>query len=71
MSEAVVLVGGGLAAVSAAELLRAEGFEGRISLISEEIAPPYDRPPLSKAYLMGEASEAEISLKQPEWYREN
>jgi len=71
MSEAVVLVGGGLAAVSAAELLRAEGFEGRISLISEEIAPPYDRPPLSKAYLMGEAGEAEISLKQPEWYREN
>jgi len=71
MAEALVLVGGGIAAVSAAELLRAEGFEGRIVLVCEEATAPYDRPPLSKAYLDGTARPDEILLKEPAWYQEN
>ncbi len=49
-----VIVGGGLAGAKAAETLRAEGFEGRLLLLGEEDERPYDRPPLSKAYLRGQ-----------------
>ncbi|HEX2142099.1 MAG TPA: FAD-dependent oxidoreductase [Candidatus Limnocylindria bacterium] len=50
----VVIVGGGLAGASAAFALRDAGFAGRVVLVSEEQEPPYERPPLSKAYLRGE-----------------
>jgi 3-phenylpropionate/trans-cinnamate dioxygenase ferredoxin reductase subunit len=50
----VVVVGGGLAGLRSAEALRARGFGGRITLIGEESHRPYDRPPLSKAVLLGE-----------------
>jgi 3-phenylpropionate/trans-cinnamate dioxygenase ferredoxin reductase subunit len=49
-----VIVGASLAGAKAAETLRAEGFEGRITLIGEEPVRPYERPPLSKGYLRGE-----------------
>ncbi len=49
-----VIVGAGLAGAKAAETLRAEGFEGRVVLVGEEPARPYERPPLSKEYLRGE-----------------
>jgi 3-phenylpropionate/trans-cinnamate dioxygenase ferredoxin reductase subunit len=49
-----VIVGGGLAGAKAAETLRAEGFDGRLLLLGEEAERPYERPPLSKAYLRGE-----------------
>jgi 3-phenylpropionate/trans-cinnamate dioxygenase ferredoxin reductase subunit len=49
-----VIVGAGLAGAKAAETLRAEGFDGRLLLLGEEPERPYDRPPLSKAYLRGE-----------------
>ena len=51
-----VIVGASLAGAKAAETLRAEGFEGRIVLVGEEPVRPYERPPLSKGYLRGEAS---------------
>ena len=52
--DAFVIVGAGLAGAKAAETLRAEGFEGRLVLLGEEPARPYERPPLSKEYLRGE-----------------
>jgi 3-phenylpropionate/trans-cinnamate dioxygenase ferredoxin reductase component len=51
-----VIVGGGLAGAKAAESLRGWGFEGRVILIGDEAARPYERPPLSKDYLRGTAS---------------
>ncbi|MEW9527939.1 NAD(P)/FAD-dependent oxidoreductase [Microbispora sp. NPDC049125] len=51
----VVVVGAGLAGVRSIEALRAHGFPGRITLIGEERHRPYDRPPLSKAVLLGAA----------------
>ena len=50
-----VIVGAGLAGAKAAETLRDEGFDGRVVLIGEETERPYERPPLSKDYLRGEA----------------
>jgi 3-phenylpropionate/trans-cinnamate dioxygenase ferredoxin reductase component len=54
-SETFVIVGAGLAAAKAAETLRDEGFDGKVLLIGEEPERPYERPPLSKDYLRGEA----------------
>ena len=56
--ETFVIVGAGLAGAKAAETLREEGFDGRLVLIGDEPERPYERPPLSKDYLRGEAEEA-------------
>lgn len=67
----IVIVGGGVGAVAAAEALRNEGFDGNVTLISDEVSLPYDRPPLSKGYLSGEMSMGDILLHSLEWYAEN
>lgn len=55
MSEAgMVIVGGGMAGARAIVSLRANGYQGPVTLVSEETLPPYDRPPLSKAMLLEE-----------------
>ena len=54
MGQTFVIVGASLAGAKAAETLRSEGFDGRVVLIGEEPVRPYERPPLSKAYLRGE-----------------
>ncbi|WP_375476553.1 NAD(P)/FAD-dependent oxidoreductase [uncultured Jatrophihabitans sp.] len=54
----VVVVGGGLAGIRTCVALRAAGFGGSITLVSDEARPPYDRPPLSKAALRGEIDSA-------------
>ena len=54
-SETFVIVGASLAGAKAAETLREEGFDGRVVLIGEETERPYERPPLSKDYLRGDA----------------
>ncbi len=58
----IAVVGGSLAGLSAARALRKQGYDGNLVLVSDETAPPYDRPPLSKSFLAGEVSEAEIGL---------
>ncbi len=58
----VVIAGGGLAAVRTAQALRDLKHSGRITLLSDEACLPYDRPPLSKSYLQGKASEERIQL---------
>lgn len=54
------MVGAGLAGVRSIEALRAHGFDGRITLIGQERHRPYDRPPLSKAVLLGETDSTEV-----------
>ncbi|HTT95070.1 MAG TPA: FAD-dependent oxidoreductase [Solirubrobacterales bacterium] len=66
-----LLVGGGLAGASCAAELRKRGAEGSILLVGREPEPPYERPPLSKEYLRGEAGRAEAYVNEPSWYEEN
>ncbi|WP_296598224.1 FAD-dependent oxidoreductase [Phenylobacterium sp.] len=67
----VVIVGAGHAGGTVAALLRQYGHEGPITLLGEEPIPPYQRPPLSKAWLKGEADADSLALKPLEFYTEN
>ena len=67
----VVIVGAGHAGGSVAAFLRQFGFAGPVTLIGAEPLPPYQRPPLSKAWLKGEAGADELLLKPASWYAEN
>jgi len=69
--ERFLILGAGLAGVSAAEALRKEGFDGSITLLGEEPDRPYDRPPLSKKYLRGESPLDKIALKPADFYDSN
>ena len=66
-----VVIGAGQAGASLVAKLRSAGFAGDITLIGEETAPPYQRPPLSKAYLLGEMELERLYLRSPEFYAEN
>ncbi len=66
-----LLVGGGMAGASCASELRKRGAEGSILLAGREPEPPYERPPLSKEYLRGDAERAEAYVNEPSWYEEN
>ena len=66
----VVIVGAGHAGGTAAALLRQYGFEGAITLLGEEPVAPYQRPPLSKAWLKGEADADSLALKPERFYAE-
>ncbi|KUF20182.1 NAD(P)/FAD-dependent oxidoreductase [Streptomyces silvensis] len=63
-----VIVGGGLAGAKAAETLRSEGFTGRVILIGDERDHPYERPPLSKGYLLGKEDRDSVFVHEPAWY---
>ncbi|NMR20278.1 NAD(P)/FAD-dependent oxidoreductase [Cellulomonas fimi] len=67
----IVIVGAGLTAAFAAQGLREEGFEGRILLIGAEPERPYERPPLSKGYLLGTSPRDEVFVHPAQWYDEN
>jgi 3-phenylpropionate/trans-cinnamate dioxygenase ferredoxin reductase component len=67
-SPTFVIVGAGLAGAKAAETLRAEGFGGRLLLVGEEPERPYQRPPLSKAYLRGQADHNSLYVHQQGFY---
>ncbi len=64
----VVIIGAGHAGGTAAALLRQYGHEGPVTLVGEEPIPPYQRPPLSKAWLKGEADADSLTLKPLEFY---
>ena len=66
----VLIIGAGHAGGSAAALLRQYGFEGEIVLAGQETAPPYQRPPLSKAWLKGEAGLEDLLLRPESFYAE-
>jgi 3-phenylpropionate/trans-cinnamate dioxygenase ferredoxin reductase subunit len=68
--EKVLIIGAGHAGGSAAALLRQYGFEGQIVLVGTENAPPYQRPPLSKAWLKGEADLDALLLRPESFYAE-
>ena len=67
----VVIVGAGQAGAALAAKLRTLGHAGEIVMLGDEPAPPYQRPPLSKAYLLGEMEEDRLWLRAPEFWAEN
>lgn len=68
-TERLVIIGTGCAGTELAFATRAGGWKGPITLLGEEPALPYQRPPLSKAFLMGEASKESLSLRTPALYQ--
>jgi 3-phenylpropionate/trans-cinnamate dioxygenase ferredoxin reductase subunit len=66
----IVIVGGGVAGFSAVQELRSRGYEGPLSVVSPE-GLPYDRPPLSKGYLLGTEDAEKIQLAPASWYSEH
>jgi 3-phenylpropionate/trans-cinnamate dioxygenase ferredoxin reductase subunit len=71
MPDPFVIVGAGLAGAKAAETLREEGFDGPVVLVGEEPEPPYERPPLSKDYLLDKADRDASQVHAPDWYAEH
>ncbi len=69
--QSFVIVGAGLAGAKAAETLRSEGFTGRVILIGDERDRPYERPPLSKGYLLGDDERDSVFVHEPGWYAEH
>jgi NADPH-dependent 2,4-dienoyl-CoA reductase/sulfur reductase-like enzyme/nitrite reductase/ring-hydroxylating ferredoxin subunit len=67
----IVIVGGGAAGFACAEMLRRRGYQGRLTMVSEDVDAPYDRPNLSKDFLAGNAPDEWMPLKSEGFYREN
>lgn len=70
-SQNIVIIGGGQAGAQAVQSLRQFGYEGALTLVGDEAALPYQRPPLSKAYMKGEMSEDRLYFKPSAWYEDN
>jgi 3-phenylpropionate/trans-cinnamate dioxygenase ferredoxin reductase component len=66
-----LLIGGGMASAHCATELRRRGAEGSVLLVGREPEPPYERPPLSKEYLRGEAERSDAYVNPPSWYEES
>jgi 3-phenylpropionate/trans-cinnamate dioxygenase ferredoxin reductase component len=66
-----LLVGGGMASAHCAAELRRRGAEGSVLLVGREPEPPYERPPISKEYLRGEAGRTDAHVNPVSWYEEN
>jgi NADPH-dependent 2,4-dienoyl-CoA reductase/sulfur reductase-like enzyme len=71
MSQTFVVVGAGLTAGKAVEELRSAGFEGDVVVYGEEHHLPYERPPLSKGYLLGDDELESAFVHDPDWYDAN
>ncbi|TIS71823.1 MAG: pyridine nucleotide-disulfide oxidoreductase, partial [Mesorhizobium sp.] len=69
--ERIVIVGGGAAGFAAVETLRREQYQGSITMISDDQAPPVDRPNLSKDYLAGRAPQDWIPMRGEKYYSKN
>jgi len=63
-----LIVGASLCGAKAAETLREEGFGGRVILLGSETERPYERPPLSKGYLLGKEDKSVIYVHEEGWY---
>ena len=63
-----VVIGAGQAGASMVAKLRASGFTGMLTLMGEEHVPPYQRPPLSKKYLLGEMGLGRLNLRPESYY---
>jgi len=68
MPENIVIIGAGQAGAQAVQSLRVEGFAGPITMVGDEAYPPYQRPPLSKAYLLGTFERPRLFLKADAYY---
>ena len=66
-----LIVGASLAGAKAAETLRSEGFDGRVILLGRETERPYERPPLSKGYLLGKEDKSVIYVHEEAWYADH
>ena len=66
MSAPIIIVGAAQAGLQLAESLRAEGYDGPLTLIGDEAHAPYQRPPLSKAFLLGDMAEDRLVLRGPD-----
>jgi 3-phenylpropionate/trans-cinnamate dioxygenase ferredoxin reductase subunit len=71
MPETYVVAGANLAGGTAAATLRADGFNGRLILVGEEPVAPYERPPLSKEFLRGEAPFEKALIRPPGFWKDN
>jgi NADPH-dependent 2,4-dienoyl-CoA reductase/sulfur reductase-like enzyme/nitrite reductase/ring-hydroxylating ferredoxin subunit len=69
--KSVVIVGGGGAGNAAAEMLRRQGYDGSVTILSADADPPPDRPNLSKGFLAGKSDDSANTLRSPEFYREH
>lgn len=70
MSDGIAIVGGGPAAQAAARAYRETGGGAPVTILAAELELPYERPPLTKEYLRGESSRADLALAPAAWYRE-
>jgi apoptosis-inducing factor 3 len=68
--DSIVILGGGAAGLAAADMLRREGYDGSLVMLSADADPPSDRPNLSKDFLAGNAKDDWIPLRSPEFYEE-
>jgi 3-phenylpropionate/trans-cinnamate dioxygenase ferredoxin reductase subunit len=66
-----LLIGGGMASANCARHLREQGADGKVVIVSRELDPPYNRPPLSKQYVRGEEQLDDIVFRPESWYDEN
>jgi 3-phenylpropionate/trans-cinnamate dioxygenase ferredoxin reductase subunit len=71
LSDQIIIVGGSHAAISVADNLRKQSFDGPIKIINAEDELPYQRPPLSKAYMSGDMTLDRLHLRPAEWYADN
>ena len=68
--DSILVVGGGFAAAHAVTTLRTEGYTARLTVVGAEPHLPYERPPLSKDYLMGKAERDSVFVHPAQWYAE-
>ncbi|HET9329428.1 MAG TPA: FAD-dependent oxidoreductase, partial [Steroidobacteraceae bacterium] len=71
MYQQIVIVGGGQAAVQAADTLRRRGYTGQLAVVGDEPWVPYQRPPLSKKYLAGALERERLSIRPPQFFADH
>ena len=71
MSSGILIIGAGQSGMQIADSLRELGFEGAITMVGDEQIPPYQRPPLSKGFLYGEADEESLQFRNEKFYEDN